>query len=123
MLKFWNYFKKSESSLFLVLDSKYGFDHDIRAKIDRKTGAISLARYREVVEKYKTEFEDKLKDDELEGVLAHEMAHIKNYDIMVFLLKPRIYYTIIFCKYNELYATLFVLFDFIDSSGFIVYYI
>ncbi len=29
--------------------SRYGFEHDIRAKIDRKTGAISLARYREVV--------------------------------------------------------------------------
>ena len=26
--------------------SKYGFEHDIRANIDRKTGAISLARYR-----------------------------------------------------------------------------
>lgn len=30
--------------------SKYGFEHDIRAHIDRKSGAISLARYREVVE-------------------------------------------------------------------------
>lgn len=30
--------------------SKYGFEHDIRANIDRKTGAITLARYREVVE-------------------------------------------------------------------------
>lgn len=30
--------------------SKYGFEHDIRANIDRKTGAILLARYREVVE-------------------------------------------------------------------------
>lgn len=30
--------------------SKYGFEHDIRASIDRKTGAITLARYREVVE-------------------------------------------------------------------------
>ena len=29
--------------------SRYGFEHDIRANIDRKTGAISLARYREVV--------------------------------------------------------------------------
>ena len=31
--------------------SKYGFEHDIRAHIDRKSGAISLARYREVVAK------------------------------------------------------------------------
>ncbi len=30
--------------------SKYGHDHDIRATIDRKTGAIALKRYREVVE-------------------------------------------------------------------------
>ena len=29
--------------------SKYGMDHDIRAHIDRKTGAISLARYRELM--------------------------------------------------------------------------
>ena len=26
--------------------SKYGAEHDIRAKIDRKSGAISLSRYR-----------------------------------------------------------------------------
>ncbi len=30
--------------------SRYGFEHDIRAKIDRKTGAITLERYREVVD-------------------------------------------------------------------------
>lgn len=30
--------------------STYGYEHDIRAKIDRKTGEISLIRYREVVE-------------------------------------------------------------------------
>ena len=30
--------------------SRYGAEHDIRASIDRKTGAITLARYREVVE-------------------------------------------------------------------------
>ncbi len=35
--------------------SKYGFEHDIRAHIDRKTGAISLARYREVVEEVENE--------------------------------------------------------------------
>lgn len=29
--------------------TKYGFEHDIRVRIDRKTGAITLARYREVV--------------------------------------------------------------------------
>ena len=30
--------------------SKYGYEHDIRAKIDRKTGEITLTRCREVVE-------------------------------------------------------------------------
>ncbi|MDE1151099.1 MAG: transcription termination factor NusA [Micavibrio sp.] len=32
--------------------SKYGYDHDIRAQIDRKTGEIELFRYREVVEEF-----------------------------------------------------------------------
>ena len=30
--------------------SKYGYEHDIRAKIDRRSGDISMFRYREVVE-------------------------------------------------------------------------
>jgi len=35
--------------------SRYGFEHDIRTTIDRKTGAIALARYREVVEEVENE--------------------------------------------------------------------
>jgi N utilization substance protein A len=35
--------------------SKYGHEHDIRATIDRKTGDIALARYREVVEEVEDE--------------------------------------------------------------------
>lgn len=35
--------------------SKYGYDHDIRAKIDRRTGMIELFRYREVVEAFDPE--------------------------------------------------------------------
>jgi N utilization substance protein A len=35
--------------------SKYGHEHDIRAAIDRKTGDIALARYREVVEEVENE--------------------------------------------------------------------
>ncbi len=35
--------------------SKYGHDHDIRAHIDRKNGAIELKRYREVVEEVEDE--------------------------------------------------------------------
>ncbi|MEM6811962.1 MAG: transcription termination factor NusA [Pseudomonadota bacterium] len=39
--------------------SKYGYDHDIRANIDRKSGAIDLKRYREVVSD-NTEIEDEV---------------------------------------------------------------
>jgi N utilization substance protein A len=35
--------------------SKYGYDHDIRAQIDRKTGEIALFRYRTVVEAFNPE--------------------------------------------------------------------
>ena len=35
--------------------SKYGYDHDIRAVIDRRTGEISLFRYREAVEAFDPE--------------------------------------------------------------------
>jgi N utilization substance protein A len=35
--------------------SKYGHEHDIRAHIDRRTGEIHLARYREVVEEVENE--------------------------------------------------------------------
>ncbi|MEM8834095.1 MAG: transcription termination factor NusA, partial [Pseudomonadota bacterium] len=38
--------------------SKYGYDHDIRANIDRKTGEIDLKRYREVVADDTEEMED-----------------------------------------------------------------
>ena len=36
--------------------AKYGHEHDIRAVIDRKTGAVRLARYREVAEEIENEF-------------------------------------------------------------------
>lgn len=35
--------------------SRYGSEHDIRAQIDRKTGAITLERYREVVDEVENE--------------------------------------------------------------------
>ncbi|MBQ1612692.1 MAG: S1 RNA-binding domain-containing protein, partial [Alphaproteobacteria bacterium] len=37
--------------------SRYGFEHDIRATIDRKTGAINLARYRKVVKELEEDSE------------------------------------------------------------------
>ncbi len=36
--------------------AKYGHEHDIRATIDRKTGAVRLARYREAAEEVENEF-------------------------------------------------------------------
>ncbi|MDP7142430.1 MAG: transcription termination factor NusA [Alphaproteobacteria bacterium] len=39
--------------------SKYGYDHDIRTEIDRKSGSITLKRYREVVEEVDPEEETK----------------------------------------------------------------
>jgi N utilization substance protein A len=35
--------------------SKYGHEHDIRAHIDRSTGAIELARYTEIVDEIENE--------------------------------------------------------------------
>ncbi|MBE9554282.1 MAG: transcription termination/antitermination protein NusA, partial [Proteobacteria bacterium] len=35
--------------------SKYGHEHDIRAHIDRSTGAIDLTRYTEVVDEVENE--------------------------------------------------------------------
>ena len=63
--------------------SKYGFEHDIRAHIDRKSGAISLARYREVV----------ADDSEIENESAQlylDDAQAYNPDIKVgeFLIDP-----------------------------------
>ena len=52
--------------------AKYGQEHDIRAIIDRRSGEISMGRYREVVEEVENEFtqmtveEAKQRDPELE---------------------------------------------------------
>jgi N utilization substance protein A len=43
--------------------SKYGHEHDIRARIDRRTGEMSLKRYREVVETIENEFAQLTLDD------------------------------------------------------------
>jgi N utilization substance protein A len=36
--------------------SKYGYEHDIRAAIDRKTGEVTLTRYREIVDEIENPF-------------------------------------------------------------------
>jgi N utilization substance protein A len=47
--------------------SKYGFEHDIRASINRKDGSISLNRYRLVVEEIKKDEESDEDDDTYEA--------------------------------------------------------
>ena len=56
--------------------SKYGTEHDIRAHIDRKTGAISLARYREVIA------DDEEKENETTQLFLDE-AQAYNPDVKV----------------------------------------
>lgn len=54
--------------------SKYGYDHDIRAQIDRKNGNIDLYRYREVVESIDLELEP---DAEAKKILLKAAKKIK----------------------------------------------
>ncbi len=61
--------------------SKYGFEHDIRAHIDRKTGAISLARYREVVES-----EDQIENEVTQITLKQAKAYDKNIKVGEFII-------------------------------------
>ncbi len=60
--------------------SKYGHEHDIRARIDRKTGEIKLARYMEVVEEIEDEFTQ----------VTLDRARRKNKDVEIgeFLVDP-----------------------------------
>ena len=63
--------------------SKYGFEHDIRANIDRKTGAIFLARYREVVAK-----EEDIENEVTQITLANAKAYDKIIKVGEFLIDP-----------------------------------
>lgn len=63
--------------------SKYGFEHDIRASIDRKTGAIFLARYREVVAS-----EEEIENEVTQITLADAKAYDKNIKVGEFLVDP-----------------------------------
>ena len=68
--------------------SKYGFEHDIRANIDRKTGAISLARYREAVaEDAEIEEENEAKVLRLSDAKAYD-KNIKVGEFIVDQLPP-----------------------------------
>ncbi|MBE6451544.1 MAG: transcription termination/antitermination protein NusA [Alphaproteobacteria bacterium] len=63
--------------------SRYGFEHDIRANIDRKTGAISLSRYREVVA------DDAIIENEAAQLrLSDAKGYDKNIEIGEFIIDP-----------------------------------
>ncbi|NCO03123.1 MAG: transcription termination/antitermination protein NusA [Alphaproteobacteria bacterium] len=53
--------------------SKYGHDHDIRAKIDRKNGSIALKRYREIVAT-----EDDIEDETCQITVAQAQREKKD---------------------------------------------
>ena len=63
--------------------SRYGFEHDIRANIDRKTGAIALSRYREVVE------DDAIVENEAAQLrLRDAKGYDKNIEVGEFIIDP-----------------------------------
>ncbi|MEQ9812911.1 MAG: transcription termination factor NusA [Azospirillaceae bacterium] len=59
--------------------SKYGLEHDIRAHINRRTGAIELRRYREVV--------DAIEDESTQILLADAQARDKSLGVGDFLIE------------------------------------
>lgn len=63
--------------------TKYGVEHDIRAKIDRRTGAIALSRYREVVA------DDALIENEAAQIrLIDAHDYDKKYKVGDFIIDP-----------------------------------
>ena len=63
--------------------SRYGFEHDIRAHIDRKTGAISLSRYREVVAD-----DAEVENEAAQLRLSDAKAYDKNIKVGEFIIDP-----------------------------------
>jgi len=60
--------------------TRYGAEHDIRAFIDRKTGAITLARYREVV--------DEIENEVTQLTLKEAKVYDKNIKVGEFIIDP-----------------------------------
>lgn len=63
--------------------SRYGFEHDIRAQIDRKTGAIALSRYREVVAD-----NAEIENEAAQLRLSDAKAYNKDIEIGEFIIDP-----------------------------------
>ena len=74
-------FEAMEIAIQKSARSKYGMDHDIRAHIDRKTGAISLSRYREVVKD-----EDAIENDVTQITLDDAQAYDSKIKVGEFLI-------------------------------------
>jgi len=76
-------FTAMEIAIQKAARSKYGFEHDIRAVIDRKTGAINLSRYREIVDEIVAE------DDESQAskiLLKDALAYKKDAKVGEFII-------------------------------------
>lgn len=63
--------------------SRYGFEHDIRANIDRKTGAIALSRYREVVDD-----EAEIENETAQLHLSDAKAYNQDIEVGEFIIDP-----------------------------------
>ena len=79
-------FEAMEIAIQKSARSKYGQEHDIRAHIDRKTGAISLSRYREVVKK-EEDIENETTQMTLEDAQAYD-PKIKVGEFLIDALPP-----------------------------------
>ncbi len=69
-----------EQAIQKAARSKYGYEHDIRANIDRESGAVSQARYRAVVETVENEAE--------QISLANAQKINKSYAVGDFIIEP-----------------------------------
>ena len=65
-------FATKEQAIEKAGKAKYGPEHDIRAGIDRKTGEISLQRYREVVDIVEDDLKERKFTEEELRILAEE---------------------------------------------------
>ncbi len=76
-------FEAMEVAIQKAARSKYGFEHDIRAQIDRKTGAISMARYREVVSN-----PEEIENEAAQILLEDAKAYDSKIKVGEFLIDP-----------------------------------
>ncbi len=63
--------------------TKYGKEHDVRVSIDRKTGAIALSRYREVVAD-----DDVIENEAAQIPLSIAKTYNKKYKVGDFIIDP-----------------------------------